>query len=320
MRSVPSSARPSPAPQVSDVDAADFRAGSAGPGLHLAATSAGAELILAPTVVAEFSGDALPGDWFVEPWKEGGGAELNGRGLTLDAATAGYKGLYGSQRSLEFVATFEKRPHQHIGFGTDFRSVPWITFSTKFGHSLYARSNFLIPEETRLSPSLLGGPHRFRIDWNVLDVDFWVDGRKIAYQLVPLVGYMRPLAGNGSQGGPPLAVEWVRMTPYAPEGTFVSRVHDAGTSVRWVACEVDGDVPDKCSLALELRAGETPRPDPTWTGWVTLPGDPAGNPAGENASLTGRFVQYRARLATGDRSQTPVVRRVSLAYSSSSSS
>ncbi|MFP5319890.1 MAG: hypothetical protein ACLGI2_16550 [Acidimicrobiia bacterium] len=302
-----------PDAQVTDVEVGDFRAGAPGPGVHIAAVSGGAELILAPTVAAEFCGDALPDKWFVEAWREGGKAEVNGR-LTLEGATAGFAGMYGAGRSLEFAATFEKRPHQHVGFGTDFKNVPWITFSTKFGHSLYARSHFLIPEETRLSPSLLGSPHRFRIDWNVLDVDFWVDGRKIAYQLVPLVGMMRPLAGNGSQGGSPLAVEWVRMTPYAPEGTFVSRVHDAGAEARWEACVLDGDVPDDTSVSIEVRAGSTPEPGPSWSGWATLAGD-ARLPAG-------RYAQYRARLASANRSQTPVLRRVTLvaSYSSSSSS
>lgn len=310
MLDVPTPPTSPPAPEVRDACVADFRAGSPGPGIHIAAVSGGAEVVLKPTVAAEFAGEELPQDWFVEVWKEGGTADVNGR-LTLDAATAGFQGMYGAGRSLEFAATFEKRPHQHIGFGTDFRTVPWITFSTKFGHSLYARSNFLIPEETRLSPSYLGSPHRFRIDWNVLDVDFWVDGRKVAYQLVPLVGYMRPLAGNGSQGGAPLAVEWMRMTPYAPEGTFESRVHDAGTTVQWKACELDADVPDGTSVSVEVRAGSTPEPGPDWSGWTTLGGETV---------LEGRYVQYRAGLATANRSHSPVVRAVSLRYSSSSSS
>ncbi len=298
-------------PASEDSDVAHFRAGSVGPGAHVAVTSSGPELILAPAVAAEFDGGTLPDDWFVEPWKEGGVARLDGRAVSLDAASTGYTGLYGAGRSLEFVATFEKRPHQHVGFGTDFKSVPWITFSTKFGHSLYARSNFLIPEESRLSPSLLGSSHRFRIDWNVLDVDFWVDGRKVAYQLVPLVGYMRPLAANGTQGGAPLVLEWMRMTPYAPEGTFVSRVHDAGGPAQWTGCVADAEVAEGTSLAVEVRAGDSPEPGPGWTGWAGLP---------EGQPLPGRYAQYRARLATGVKNQTPVVRRVALLYSSSSSS
>ena len=101
----------------------EFLAGAGGRGLHLAETSSGAELILAPTVAAELR-DGVPPDWFVEPWKDGGTVEADGTRLCLDASTIGYNALFGSERSLEFVATFAKRPHQHVGFGTNFRAVP----------------------------------------------------------------------------------------------------------------------------------------------------------------------------------------------------
>src|SRR5436853_4966140 len=219
--------------RVGDRDIARFRAGVADGGVHLAATAEGPELILRPTVAAEFGGGQLPDDWFVEPWKEGGQAELLDGRLSLDGASAGHKGVFGSPRSLEFVATFQKRPHQHVGFAMDFKSLHWITFSTKFGNTLYARSNFFIPEDNRLPGSLLGSPRRFRIDWNFLDVDFWVDGKKVVHQLVPLVGFLRPLASNGGMGGAPLTVDWVRMTPYERAGAFTSRVLDAGRPARW---------------------------------------------------------------------------------------
>src|SRR5262245_38155121 len=224
MRGVADDTPGSGAGQVTDATADDFRAGTAGPGAYVAVTSAGPELILRPTVAVEFDGHQ-PTDWFTEQWKEGGTAQFSDNRAVLDGASVGYWGMFGSERSLEFVATFGKRPHQHVGFGTDFRSVPWITFSTKFGHGVYARSNFIIPEDVRLASSLLGSPHRYRIDWNVLDIDFWVDGRLLVHQLVPMVGFMRPLASNGSVGGAPLTVEWVRMTPNAPHGLFTSRVH-----------------------------------------------------------------------------------------------
>ena len=220
--------------------------------------------------------------------------------------TTGYNAMFGSQRSLEFVATFSRQPHQHVGFGTNFRTVPWITFSTKFGNSLYARSNFTIPEDTRLPGSLLGGSHRFRIDWRVLDIEFWADGRRVAHQLAPVVGYMRPLAGNGSLGGEPLTIEWLRMSPYAPEGVFTSRVHDAGGAVVWEACHAEADVPQGTTVSLEVRAGDGPAPDESWSEWAPPPS-------------AGRFVQYRARLATSDAASTPVVRAVTLRYSASGS-
>ena len=308
---------------VGDRTAEEFGAGGANPGVHLARTGDGPELILAPAVAAEF-GAGLPADWFTEPWKEGGTVEQDGTGLVLEGATVGYSPLCGSGRSLEFVATFRKRPHQHVGFGTNFRTVPWVTFSTKFGNSLYARTNFIIPEDTRLPATLLGAPHRFRIDWRVIDVAFWVDGRRVAHQLVPVVGYMRPLASNGSIGGGALNVEWMRMSPYAPEGDFTSRVHDAGGPARWEGCDVDATVPAGTAVTMEVRAGDTPEPDEGWTAWVGAGavgtgsvGTGAGGEGDVPVAVPGRFAQYRARLTTESSTDTPVVRGVTLRYSSS---
>lgn len=287
-----------------DRDAPDFTAGAPDDGVHVAVTSDGTEVILNPSVAADFTGESLPAEWFVEAWKEEGKAELTDGALRLEGTRAGHSGLFGSGRSLEFVATFTKRPHQHVGFGTNFKDVPWVSFSTKFGHSVYARSNFFVPEDTRLPASLLGGPHRFRIDWNVIDIHYWVDGRRLAHQLVPIVGYMRPMASNGSLGGDPLLLEWIRMSPYRRAGTFTSRVHAAEEGAVWVSCEYDADEPSGTAVALDLRAGDTAEPDGTWSDW---------GPAG----AVGRFAQYRARLSTDDPTRTPVLREVTLRYSNS---
>lgn len=273
----------------------------------MAVTSDGAEVILVPSVLAQFSGEELPPQWFVEAWKDEGTAQLTDDGLRLEGTRAGHSGLFGSGRSLEFVATFTKRPHQHVGFGTNFKDVPWVSFSTKFGHSVYARSNFFVPEDTRLSASLLGAPHRFRIDWNVIDIHYSVDGRRVAHQLVPIVGYMRPMASNGSVGGDPLVLEWIRMSPYKRAGTFTSRVHRAEARVAWAGCDYDADEPSGTAVAIDLRAGDTAEPDGTWSEW---------GPAGAE----GGFAQYRARLTTDDPSRTPVLREVILRYSNSDGS
>jgi hypothetical protein len=293
--------------QPRDCQAADFAAGVVNPGVHLATTSAGPELILTPALAAEFGHAGLPPGWFVEPMKEGGTADVGDGRLVLDGANAGHRDLVGSPRSIEFVATFRKRPHQHVGFGTDFRSVPWITFSTKFGNALYARSNFIIPEDNRLAPSLLGSPHRFLIDWQIIEVDFWVDGRRVVHQLVPMVGYMRPLAGSGSRGDP-LELEWLRMSPYCPEGSFRSRVHDVGAPARWDDVELDADVPAGTSVTCQVRAGDTARPDESWSPWIVAG---AGTATGR-VPVRGRFGQYRLRLTTASPSRTPVVRAVAL--------
>ncbi len=76
-----------PERQSCDRSASDFMAG-AGEGIHVAAISTGPEVILTPTVVAEFNGDGLPQDWEVELWKDGGGAVPGGGLLRLEGARA----------------------------------------------------------------------------------------------------------------------------------------------------------------------------------------------------------------------------------------
>jgi hypothetical protein len=293
---------------VNDCSAADFAAGRADDGIHVSATQAG-EVLLAPHLTAEFTGDELPAGWSVTPWVEGGRGTLGDGMLTLDGARVGCEPLLLSPRSLEVSALVAARPDQHVGFGTNFVDVPWAMFSTKWGRRLYGRTHLLSVEDTKLPGHWFGEPHRFRIDWNVLDVVFSVDGARMAQLLVPVPGHMRALAGNQRLGTEPLRVEWIRLSPYAPSGRFTSRVLDAGTVVDWHGASWDADVPAATSLALEVRTGDVGEPGATWSPWTSLlrPGDVVG--------ATSRYLQYRAALATADPSWTPVLRRVRVAYS-----
>jgi hypothetical protein len=286
----------------------DFSAGSVDGGAYLART-AGGEVTLAPKVAGEFTGEELPDGWTVTPWVDGGTGTLKEGMLALDGARVGCEPLLPSPRALEFGAVFASRPDQHIGFGTNFVDVPWVMFSTKWGRRLYGRTHLLNVEDTRLAGDWFDAPHRFRIEWNVLDIVFSIDGGALGRILVPVPGYMRALAGNQRLGTEPLRVEWMRMSPYAPSGRFTSRVLDAGTRVGWGAATWPAGRRRATSLRLHVRTGDVAGPDATWSAWapVAAAGDPVGT--------TGRFLQYRADLATADPGWTPVLRRVAVAYS-----
>ena len=297
-----------PRADVTDCSPADFGAGTTDGGAYVARTAA-AEVLLRPKVVGEFTGDELPDGWTVTPWKEGGSGTLAGGMLVLDGARVGCDPLFVSPRSLEISAVFAARPAQHAGFGTDFVDVPWVMFSTKWGRRLYGRTHLLNVEDKRLPGEWFDVPHRFRIDWNVLDVVFSIDGERLGHVLVPVPGHMRALAGNERLGTEPLRVEWMRLSPYEPTGYFTSRVLDAGTVVHWHEMTWDADLPAATSVALHVRTGDVAPPDGTWSPWVaaTRPGHPLG--------VTSRYLQYRADLATTDPGRTPVLRAIRVAYS-----
>jgi hypothetical protein len=124
-----------PLGQMTDRSAEDFATGSADSGIHVARSSAG-EVILAPAVVGEFNGAAVPEGWTVTPWREGGAGRLSDGMLVLDGARVGCDRLVLSPRSIEMAAVFAARPDQHAGLGIDFVDVPWVMFSTKWGRLL----------------------------------------------------------------------------------------------------------------------------------------------------------------------------------------
>ena len=294
--------------EVTDGSVEDFAAGSVDEGAYVARTRLG-EVVLMPKAAGEFTGEELPEGWAVTPWVDGGTGTLQDGMLHLHGARVGCEPLLLSPRSLEFSAVFAGRPDQHAGFGVDFVDVPWVMFSTKWGRRLYGRTHLLNVEDKRLPGQWFDRSHVFRIDWNVLDIAFSIDGEELARVLVPVPGYMRALAGNRRLGSEPLQLEWMRVSPYASSGQFTSRVLDPGTAARWGAATWEADVPAGTSLSLEVRSGDAPLPDRRWSDWMPLAA------SGAEVGTASRYLQYRARLGTADSGRTPVLRRVAVGYS-----
>jgi hypothetical protein len=299
--------------EVVDSSAADFAAGHTDAGAYVARTIGG-EVILTPKLAGEFTGDTIPEGWTVTPWLDGGSGTLVDGMLSLDGASLRCEPVLLSPRSVEFSAVFASRPDQHAGLGIDFVNVPWVNFSTRWGRRLYGRTHLLTIDDKKFSADLFDTPHRFRIDWNILDIIFSVDGNRLAQLMVPMPGYMRALAANERLGRQPLRIEWMRVSPYAAQGRFTSRVIDAGTPADWHDAVWDAEVPAQTSLALEVRTGDTPGPDPSWSPWRPLP------TSGHVVAATARYLQYRALLATADPSWTPILREVRVRYSAAGGS
>ncbi len=301
-----------PYPTVTDTTAADFAAGTPDANTAVVQTGDG-EVALAPTEGAEFSGTALPADWTSTPWASGGAATVAGGRMTVDGTLARATGVYTRGRSLEFVATFSGDGFEHAGLSVDLSAAPWAMFSTMSGGALYARTNNGISStDTPIPGSWLGTPHDFRIDWATTGFTYWIDGIQVASHPIGITASMRPLASDATVGAGAVTVDWVRLTPYAGSGTFLSRVLDAGATVAWLNATWSASVPAGTSLALSVRTGNTPVPDSTWTAFTPLAS------SGSAVGRSSRYLQYQASLAATDPGQTPALQAVTFQYSANS--
>ncbi len=281
-------------------------------------------VLLSPAVRAQFdSGPDLPADWSSSPWSGGGTAEVTGGALVVDGASAGTTATYAPGRWLEFDATFGAAEFQHVGFGVDFNATPvWAMFSTGGGTlplGLYARTRSVSgagEEITRLDPTIDPlVPHRFRIDWTAAGVTYFIDGAEVAAHTSAPTADLRPLASDfvSSAAGSPtpvVAVDSLRMGPYAAEGTFTSRVFDAGDDrALWQTVTADAATLADTSVSLETRTGPSATPDDSWSTWHAVgSGGSIAAPAGQ------RYAQYRATLTTTDPDVTPELLSVTIVH------
>ncbi len=295
---------------------ADFRKGTLGAGTYLAQTADG-EVLLAPAVGAEFAGTTLPAGWSNGSWASDGSAAVSGGVLTVDGALVATDAYYSAGRSIEFVATFAPAArYQHAGLGVDLNSTPWAIFSTGGGgDALYARTNAGGGvTDTLLSGNWLGTPHRYRIDWTATGVTYSIDGTQVASHALAITGDMRPVLSDGATGDGALAVDWLRLSPYAAGGTFTSAVLDAGSKkATWDTIAWTSELPAGTGLTVSVRMGNTPTPNGSWTAFT-----PVTN--GVTIGGSGRYLQYRVDLSTTDPDRAPALHDLTVGYSTGAAS
>jgi hypothetical protein len=292
-----------------DATVADFGAGTSAGQVYIAQTADG-EVILTPAAGSEFFGTSLPADWSSTAWNAGGTASVSGGTLLVDGVRAGTIANFGPGHSLEFVATFSGSAFQHVGFADTLEGAPWIIFSTGNGGGLFARTNSgAAGIDTPLAASLLGSPHRFRIDWTPSSAVYSVDDNVVATHAIAVAGPLRPLASDFTVGTGSVSVDWIRMSPYAAAGTFVSRVFDAAQAVDWGGLSWTTDSPAGTSVAFYARHGDTSAPDASWSTFA---------PVAQSGGVIGgrsRYAQYRADLSTAAPLVTPAIEDVTIGYS-----
>lgn len=98
---------------------------------------------------------------------------------------------------------------------------------------------------------------------------------------------------------------------YAPRGTFVSRLIDAGQPATWGKLQIDADLPEACKVLVSSRSGNVADVnDPTFSPWST-PVE-IKEPVQLQCPL-GRFCQYKLILESEDGGQTPLIREIAVA-------
>ncbi len=295
-----------------DTTAADFTAGTLDNGTYVAQTTDG-EIILAPTLGAEFINAALPpAGWTLapNPCADGTATVQDGQ-ISLNCTLLASRVAYGPGHSLEFKATYVAgNPYQGGGFWRYFAS-PWRGLDLgSGGNALQANTSVGTP--VPISGNPIGSPHCYRIEWASSGFTFWVDGTQVATEPATASGETMNvgLADNAwnTSDTQNFRIDWVRMTPYAGSGMFHSRVFDAGQAVTWHTLGWSADIPAGTSLVLSYQTGNTLTPDGTWTSFTPV------NASGGALTGNSRYIRYAAQLATSGTTQTPVLKDVTVTY------
>lgn len=94
------------------------------------------------------------------------------------------------------------------------------------------------------------------------------------------------------------------------EGTFESPVKDTKFISRWGVLAWRGDVPSGCTLQFYTRAGNSDRPDNTWSDWS----GPYSNPNGDAVmNPPARYLQWKAVFHSSG-SSSPTLEEVTVSY------
>ncbi len=305
-----------PTAVATDTTVAHFAAGTTGSATYVSDT-AGGEVILAPTVGAEFAGTNLPSGWSTGSWNAGSSTAVGSGNLSVDGSWARADGLVAAGRAIEFAGTFSGATFQNAGFGVTLNAggESWAMFGTNATAGiLQAR---IVDSggpvvDVALGAQYIGSKHRYRIEWDTA-VRFYIDGT-LVHTAATVGGTMRPIASDFATGSGALSIDWMRMTPFATPGTFLSRVHDAGSpGAEWGALSVVADTPAGTTLALSVRTGETPTPNGTWSAFAPIA-------SGEDVATSGRYLQYSVVASSTNGNISPTLESVTLPYSASADS
>ncbi|MGZ5398988.1 MAG: DUF4082 domain-containing protein [Nocardioides sp.] len=301
-----SAASPPPdAPAVSDSSEADFGVGTTD-GAAVRPDGDGAVGLASSLDTLAFGDPDLPAGWAARgvPWTTGGTATIGDGALSVDG-TAVY-GPSGRYAAIEAEATFTAASFQNIGLAADADfNNPWFTFG--IGNNpdqVYARSSSGV--SVGLGSGLLGSKHIYRVEWSPSEVRWFIDGTLRHTAPITVPNPLVPIVSEYTVDGSALVVDALETSRYAANGTFSSRVFDAGQASRWGVVTPDADAPAGTTLEVQVRTGDTATPDETWSGFITVAGGQAPT------TPAGRYLQYRLLMTSTDALVTPVIRSLTI--------
>lgn len=275
--------------------------------------TSGGELTLSQLLAEEFTSTSLGSGWVVNNWSGTGSIATT---ISSGVLTLGRTQIRSSATSanspVEGRISFGAGGWQEFGLGTDLASEAgnyWAIFSTLgTTNTLYAQVNNDNSVTNVSLGAIQSGFHVYLITPIATGFQFYVDGvlKTTVSRTLP-TGVQLPAVMSNYNGSPTMQADYIRLNNFAPSGTYLSQVFDAGQPASWGTVAWNANVPSGASILVEVSLGNTATPDATWSAFAAI-----GN--GSAINLSGRYVRYRVTLVSATGTATGTLNDITLSY------
>ncbi len=172
-----------------------------------------------------------------------------------------------------------------------------------------------------------GGLNPTDVTFNNLDNSIWVSNatgnkiKKISASTGALLGTYTVSNPFGITFDPSIKSIWtsgsgvatkiaLEKIVYATSGIFTSSVIRLNIPSKLTTLSYTKTTSASTTVTMDIRAGDTPTPDSSWTAWITN----IASGGSINTLGTKQYVQYRTNLSTTDQSFTPSLNSVTIGY------
>lgn len=173
---------------------------------------------------------------------------------------------------------------------------------------LYVRTRENFPASPTVDANItdpdLTGFHNFRIEWAESETRYYVDNSLAETVFSGTSSLPAWVFLYSQEPGRQINIDWIRAGQYALSGSYVSCTQDAGQVANWTTLAADADQASGTTIVYSTR---TSIDGNTWSDWLPVSGNNINSPSG-------RYLQYRIELATGNTLRSPEVQKVSLSY------